>query len=382
MLKKLSLILSFLFTLSWSSASAQMFETTEYLCDSCERDLNFKFETTSFQKNNEYESEFATSISGIGVMIKPTFEYYINHNTKVNFGVFGTKFSGRNNFSEVIPIYQIHHKVIPGFELVFGSIYGNLNHGLAEPLYRFDRYYRNNVEYGFQALHKSKFSKSDIWVNWEKFIFEGDPFQEEFTVGNHSTLDVMSNDKYEIKADLQVLLFHKGGEIDTYDGRAIYFFNGAYGIDFKYKTKQLNYSLKPKVFWYRGLRLPAEEDANNYEHYKHGNAYFLSADVDHKFLNFEVGYWNGFRFISSMGESLFMSVSESDADLHQDNREIFYSKLKIKRHVSINLKFELRANFYADLLNDVLPDYSYGLYFVANERFFLKKVKSSSIIGF
>ena len=290
-----------------SVCNAQMFNTVEYLCDSCGRNLNFRFESTSFQKNNEYESSFATSISGIGVMMKPTIEYYFNHNTKVNVGVFGTKFSGVNQFSQVIPIYQIQHKVIPGFELVFGSIYGNLNHELAEPLYRFDRYYRNNVEYGFQALHKSKFSKSDIWVNWEKFIFEGDPFQEEFTVGNHSVVDLYSKDKLDIKADLQVLLFHKGGEIDTYDGRAIYLFNGAYGGDVVFKTKHLDYSLKPRVFWYGGLRLPAESDANNYQHFKHGSGFLVSSDVNHKFVNFECGYWNGYRFISSRGETLFMS---------------------------------------------------------------------------
>ena len=32
-----------------------------------------------------------------------------------------------------------------------------------------------------------------------------------------------------------------------------------------------------------------------------------------------------------------------------------------------NLKLELRANLYVDLKNDVLPDYSFGLYFIANE---------------
>ncbi len=356
-----------------------MFLTKEYLCDSCERDLSFRFESTSFQKNNEYESPFATSLAGIGVMLKPTFEYYFNSNTKANIGVYGLKYSGRNDFSQVIPIYQIQHKVIQGFEVVFGSIYGNLNHELAEPFYRFDRYYTNNIEYGFQALHESKYAESDLWVNWEKFIFDGDPFQEEFTAGNHTKLNVLKKERLEVKGDLQVLLFHKGGEIDTYDGNAIYFFNGSYGLDIKLKRENFNYNLKPKVLWYRGLRMTSDETANNYYPYKNGNGFLVSADVDHKYVNFECGYWLSEKFIAPRGETLFMSLSESDPTFFQSQREIFFSKLKIKRHVTNNLKLEVRANFYADLLNNVLPDYSYGIYFVANERFFIKKISKSKL---
>tara|TARA_B100001540_G_C15700540_1_gene593651 strand:- start:941 stop:1102 length:162 start_codon:yes stop_codon:yes gene_type:complete len=43
--------------------------------------------------------------------------------------------------------------------------------------------------------------------------------------------------------------------------------------------------------------------------------------------------------------------------------------------MSDNLKLELRANLYVDLKNNALPDYSYGIYFIANELFFLQKIK-------
>ncbi len=356
-----------------------MFKTENLLLDSCERNLSFRFESTSFLKNNEYESDFATSLSGIGVMLKPTLEYYLNYNTRLNVGFFGTKFSGVNHFTNLIPIYQIHHKIIPGLELVFGSLYGNLNHGLSEPFYRFDLYYTNNIEYGLQLLHKSKYTESDVWLNWEKFIFEGDPFQEEFTVGNHTKLNFIKTKGIDIKGDLQVLLFHKGGEIDTYAGPAIYIFNGAYGLDLTLKTKHINYSLKPKLFWYQGLRLPNNPKSENYQPYNNGKGLMVSSDVDHKFMNFEFGYWKGEKFLSSKGESLFMSVSESSPNFHQANRKIFYSKLRLKRYLSDNLKLELRGNLYVDLKNDVLPDYSFGLYFIANELFFLKKLEDSRV---
>ena len=150
----------FFLTFFWgikNSFATNTFLTREFLCDSCNKDLNLRFESSSFFKNNEYESDFANGFTGIGVMFKPTLEYYFNKSTKLNFGAFGLKYSGLDGLSQLVPIYQIHHKVTNGFELVFGSLYGNLNHDLAEPLYRFDRYYLDNVEYGVQMLNYSKF---------------------------------------------------------------------------------------------------------------------------------------------------------------------------------------------------------------------------------
>lgn len=352
---------------------AQHFQTKELLCDTCEGDLNLLVESSSFTKNNEYLSPFAQGITGIGVQVKPTLEYYLNKNTKANIGAYALKYSGVNNLSQVTPIFSIHHKICKGAEVVFGNIYGNLNHELEEPLYRFDRYYTNNIEYGFQFLHQSKYIETDLWVDWDKFIFEGDPFQEEFTAGNHTKLKVYNSDKFEFTADIQALLSHKGGEIDTYEGPAIYIFNGAYGFDVRYKTEKFSFGLSPKALWYRGLRMPVS--GNNFHHYKHGNGLLVKADVDHKYFNFKLGYWHGEKFIGSKGEYLYMSVSETNDKLKQDTRKIITAKLSVKRPISKNLHLELRTELYSDLVNDILPDYTYGFYFIANERFFLKKIK-------
>lgn len=360
-----------------NSIATNIFLTKELLCDSCNKHLNLRFESSSFFKNNEYESDFATGFTGIGVMFKPTLEYYFNRNTRLNLGAFGLKYSGLDGLSELTPIYQIHHKVINGLELIFGNLYGNLNHDLAEPLYRFDRYYLNNVEYGIQMLHKSKYVDSDLWLNWEQFILEGDPFQEEFTLGNHSKIALLSGKYFEIEGDLQLLLYHKGGEIDTYMGPAFYMFNGAYGLDFYFKTKPIKYAVRSKFLNYKGDGLP--ETGKNHKHYKNGSGLLFSGDMEHNSFYLESGYWNGNKFVSPDGEYLYMSVSESDSEFHQDNRQLFYTKFRLKRHMSRNLKLELRANLYVDLKNDVLPDYSFGLYFIANELFFLKKINSNSL---
>ena len=368
-----SLNLVFIFFLNSIDSGAQnALNTRDTLCGSCDKNLNFRFESSSFFKNNEYDGDFATSFTGIGIMLQPSMEYYFSKNTKLNVGAFVLKYSGLNNFSELIPVYQIHHKISNGFELLLGSISGNLNHNLSEPLYRFDRYYLNNIEYGIQMLHKSKYLDSDLWLNWEQFIFEGDPFQEEFTVGNHSNLKILNQKKAKINGDFQLLIYHRGGEIDTYEGPAFYIFNSGYGVDFSFKTKYLDYTFRPKYMIYGSKSLP--DYGENYLPFKRGDGFLFSGELEHRFFYFESGYWNANKFISSKGEYLYMSISESNPNLYQYNRQLIYGKFRLKQHISDNLKLELRANIYVDLKNKVLPDYSYGIYFIANELFFLKKL--------
>lgn len=370
----------FVFLLSLKDSIAQNILTPrDLLCDSCSKNLNFRFESSSFFKNNEYESHFATSFTGIGLMLKPSMEYYFGSNTKLNLGAFGLKYSGLNGFSELIPIYQIHHKLINGFELVLGSLNGNLNHDLAEPLYRFDRYYLNNVEYGIQLLHKSKYMDSDLWLNWEQFIFERDPYQEEFTIGNHSKIMLLNRNKIEINADFQLLIYHRGGEIDSYVGPSFYIFNSGYGCDFSFKKRSINYTFRPRYLIYGSQGLP--DSGENYKPYKNGRGFLCSGDLDHKYFYIESGYWNGNQFISSSGEYLYMSMSESDPSFYQAERQLIYNKFRLKRHIGNNLKLELRANLYVDIKNKVLPDYSYGVYFIANELFFLKKISKNRILN-
>jgi hypothetical protein len=355
------------------TSSAQSLLTKEYLCDTCEYKLNFRFESTAFMKNNEYTSQYAIGKTGIGFQVKPTLEYYFNKNTKLNIGIYALKYSGLDVFSQAIPIFSVHHEIAKGHEFIFGNIYGNLNHELAEPLFRFDRYYTNNIEYGFQYLHNSKYIESDLWLNWEKFIFSGDPFQEEFTVGNHSKIKFIDKSKFKIYGDFQATLSHKGGEIDTYDGPSIYLFSGAYGLNIDFESKNFKYGASHKTFWYRGARLP--EEGKNYQHFNHGNGTYITSYVTHKFFKAEAGYWQGEKFIASRGEYLFMNVSEQKEDLKENTRKIFTAKLKLKRPITKNLRLELRTEIYIDLDKPDLPDYTYGFYFVANELFFLKKLR-------
>ena len=90
-------------------------------------------------------------------------------------------------------------------------------------------------------------------------------------------------------------------------------------------------------------------DATTGEKTSIASFFAISKEKKHPFLYVETGYWKGDRFVSPMGEYLYMSASESDSNLYQENRQIFFTKFRLKRHMSDNLKLELRANLYVDL---------------------------------
>ena len=351
---------------------SQTFNTIESLCDTCERDISIRFESTSFFKNNEYNNDFTEGFTGIGFSIKPAVEYYLTSNTKVNAGVYLLKYSGINNFTQAIPLFSVQHKLTKNIELVFGSIYGTLNHQLEEPIYRFDRYYQNNVEYGLQFLWNSKSIESDLWLNWEKFIFKNDPFQEELVVGNNTNIKVYPSDKFDIYIPLQILISHKGGQIDSSPDPAASIINGLSGLRFNYKINKTGIvGFEPLIFWYQGWGLP--DTGANSQIFNNGKGLYLKVNYNNKYLSSMLGYWTANMFIAPKGEYLFQSVSELNDTFSQEERKLITAKIAIKHKVSESFKIEARADGYYDLVNRDFA-YSYGLYFVINELFFLKNI--------
>lgn len=348
------------------------FNTKKSLCDSCERNISLQFESSAFVKNNEYNNNFTQGFTGIGTYLKPTVEYYLTNTTKVNLGGYFLKYSGLNSFSQITPIFSVQQKLNNQFEIVLGSLYGALNHNVKEPLYRFDRYYQNNVEYGLQVLHDSKNVTSDLWVNWEKYIFNNDPFQEEFEAGSVSEF-VFSKNKVSFNIPLQLLMVHKGGQIDTSPNPAISIFNGTSGLDLGYKINENSrLSLESLLYIYQGLDLP--QTGVNSQLFNSGSAYSINLKYKNKVFNSSIGYWNANRFIAPKGEYLFMSVSENNPTFTQENRTLLTGKVNFVKTISESVKLSFRTDAYLDMQNSDFA-FANGLYLIINENFFLKKVR-------
>lgn len=373
-MRKLKFTISF-YLLFVLSSFAQTFSNKTFLCDTCDRELSLHIESISFFKNNEYFNAFTKGFTGFGFNLKPTLDYYFTKNTKVSAGVYLLKYDGIDNFTQAIPILTIQQRLTPNLDLVLGSIYGTLNHQLEEPLFRFDRYYQNNVENGFQLLYHSAKIKSDLWLNWEKFIFVNSPYQEEFVLGNTNQFLLLQTKRLSIELPFHLMGAHRGGQIDSSPNPAISIVNAMSGLDIKYNigAKQ-SLSFKPLLFLYRGLGLP--ETGVNSLPFSKGNGLYLKIHYQNKNMHSVLGYWTSNKFISSRGEYLFLSISDFDEGFSQEKRQLLTSKTEMQFPISESIKLVIRAEAYFDLMSLNFA-HSFGTYFIINESFFLKKIKAS-----
>ena len=357
-------------------AQSPTFQTYVPLYDSSGRTLNFRIESSSFFKNNEYFNNFAYGYTGLGFYLKPTLEYYFTQSLKVSAGVYLLKYSGRDHFTQVIPIFSVQYKMAKSLELVMGNIYGTANHQLAEPLFRYDRYFQQHIEYGFQFLLNTATIHSDLWLSWEHFIMVGDTAQEQLVVGNSTVFRVLRRPRgLSVSIPLQFLVAHKGGQLAPAPHKPMStIFNGLTGLNLTYRfNEKSRITFKPQFLLYEGLHLPKSGEPNA-QPFKNGWGSYTTLTYQYRRLHVMAGYWYAERFISPHGEYLFQSVSEIYPSYSQEKRQLLTTKLWLAKTIYRSIKLEARFESYYDLKRHNL-DYSYGLYIVMNESFFLARYK-------
>ncbi len=124
---------------------------------------------------------------------------------------------------------------------------------------------------------------------------------------------------------------------------------------------------------YDGLNLPDSGEFNA-QPFKNGWGSYTKLSYSFKGLHAMAGYWYAKRFISPHGEYLFQSVSEMTPAFSQEKRELLTGKIWFSKTIYRSIKIEARLETYYDLMAHNL-DYSYGLYIVMNEGFFLVRNK-------
>ncbi|UBM62029.1 hypothetical protein LA303_11575 [Candidatus Sulfidibacterium hydrothermale] len=358
------------------SAQSSVFRTYQPLSDSSQQTLFFRIESSTFFKNNEYFDSFAYGYTGIGFYAKPVLDYYFTDKFEATAGVYLLKYSGLDDFSQVIPIFRLRYKMAPTLELVMGNIYGTANHRLAEPLFRYDRFYQDHIEYGFQFLLHTSHVWSDLWLSWEHFIQVGDTLQEHLMVGS-STVFTFNNPRkgWGFSIPVQVVFAHKGGQLAPPPHKPVStIMNTLAGVQLQYRfNPKISLAFEPEILYYAGLNLPDPNEING-QPFNDGWGSYTKLSFRYGPLKIMTGYWYAKRFISPHGEYLFQSVSEIDPAFSQEKRELLTSKISFHKTIYHSIKLEARFESYYDLMSHEL-DYSYGLYIVMNESFFLLKYK-------
>jgi len=335
------------------------------------KSLSARMRSTSYFKNNEYKNDFITGASLVGIYLQPVLEYHPDAKTTISAGAYLLKYHGTDQFDRKVPVLSIQYDANEHFSMIFGTINGTVNHGLIEPVQDFENYLVNNYENGLQLMWNYPQFRSDVWLNWEQFLKPGDPFQEHFTAGTHTSFMLYDSKMFSITAPLSLLFRHMGGETDATNLPATTRMNLVQGL-------RLNWTLSDSFVKSVGL-------AQNYAEFleihpgdqvtvPYGHGSYSRFFLDTKIGSFEVGYWKATNFISPHGMPIFQSVSQKDPLFLLSDREMLVLKYQFERNLTDFLKFAFRFEPYYHYYTGRL-DHSWSLYLIFDDEFLITKTK-------
>jgi hypothetical protein len=326
---------------------------------------------SSFFKNNEYFSPIELGYTLLGFYAEPTITLQITRDLRMQGGAGFLKYSGKEGIYKTEPVFRLMYQPFTNFQMVLGNLNVRQNHHLLEPFYRWERQFTNPNESGIQFLYQSeRLSYADIWLNWEKFIMPGDPFQEELTAGISSEWKILKNDGgLQIHLPFQTVFRHQGGQINSVDTPLVTLANWATGIKFSKITGN-----RVVRFWEASVYYLGFSDLSPQKLQQFRNGYGIYPKVKIGIFNFsaEAGYFTGKRLISPLGERLFHSATFPASGISNTRVNLLTGKFWFEKTISEGIVLGTYFESYSNIKSS-LTDYCYGVHIVFNHDFFVTK---------
>ena len=305
-----------------------------YRVDSAQtKTLGIELEALAFFKDNEFDGNVQRGYSLPGVRLQPRLTYTPIDEIKLELGLHATIYSGANKY----PCYVFHDiakwkgdqyqsgaHLLPFFRatarfkaitLAVGHIYGGATHGLIEPLYNPELILTDDPEMGFQMIVDTKRWHSDLWMNWQSYIFEESSHQEAFTVGWTQSINVWQRTRegrtHALNIPIQLTVQHRGGEQDNTHLGVQTIANGALGLAYGYQA--------PASRILTGIQAEATalyclQQSGSLWPFKNGPALWVKASVDFiRDLRVTAGFFSAKDFCSLYGSQYFGTLSTKHA---------------------------------------------------------------------
>ena len=181
----------------------------------------------------------------------------------------------------------------------------------------------------------------------------------------------------ELWLPLQMVVLHKGGQIDSSLEPLQTYVNTAVGFSLKHQRGQ-DYFIKSvnldsyyvSSSDFSGERLLAYED---------GSGWYINASADMRpNLRAMLSYWRGHEFISIMGGQLYPSVSSSfkNAGTIEEIRQLLIIRLTHSLQITDNISLTTRFEPFFDLQNNTF-EFSHGFYMSYTPQFLLLRKKAN-----
>lgn len=327
-------------------------------------------DNANFFKNNEYYNDYVAGYTKTGFFITPRVTYLLSPKTRLSGGMHLLKYSGENFFNQVRPVFYLAHQLTEGIDLIMGSIESTYHHNLVDPLYHYERYLDQNIENGMQFLIDKPAVEADVWINWKQFITKGSGFQEEFETGISSEFQLSGKDRnFTVNLPLQILIQHKGGQIDNTDKPVSTLSNFAAGTSMELDLNSRYLTSLALENLYVGYRDLSPGDNRTIQS---GDGFMSSFFLNMNDLQLQFSWWKASKFMSFAGNPIYQAYSIKKERLISEERELFIGKLRYTRKYR-DLHFMINFDSYWDPAHQNF-DYGFGIYLLLNTDIFLTKI--------
>ncbi len=403
-------------TLQTNADMARRMGYQPYRVDSTQtKTLGIELEALAFFKDNEFDGNVQRGYSLPGVRLQPRLTYTPIDEIKLELGLHATIYSGANKY----PCYVFHDiatwkgdqyqsgaHLLPFFRatarfksitLAVGDIYGGATHGFVEPMYNPELILTDDPEMGFQMIVDTKRWHSDLWMNWQSYIFKESSHQEAFTVGWTQNINVWKRTKedrtHSLDIPIQLVIQHRGGEQDNTKMGVQTIANGALGMGYEYKApgNRIVTCVQAEV-----MALYCLQQSGNLWPFKNGPALWVKASVDFiRDLRVTAGFFSAKDFCSLYGSQYFGTLSTKRAGGRFDGMNTGLISLEYSRTfanaytIGANLKaYIYKTGSLALPADDTHPEpytipgefrtpFSFGVYFRCSPSFVLKRFGSA-----
>ncbi len=364
-------IFLFFFIVFANFASAQSFDTffADDLSNKDSSKLCLHIDNTNFLKNNEYFNPFVQGYTLIGYWLKANAVYNASTKLSLSGGFHAQKYSGVVGFSQFRPLFSVRFKTGQNSQLVFGNLNGTANHNIGDYLLAEEYYLTQNIESGLQFTHQSEKFKSDTWIDWKQFIFEGSLYPEILFFGCSNTIRLINKERSHLDLRLSGVASHVGGQIDCSNQNVQTIMNSQTGIDYYIFSKDKFIS---QIRFFGHYYTSLDQSPTKSLKYLYGYGINSGAEFSSNWIDLRLEHWYGEYFFTKFGNQMFSSFNMENPSYTEDQRTFINTHLLLKYSKPKNLKIGLGVNLYYDLYNTKL-DYSMGFYLKTNFNFSLIK---------
>lgn len=293
--------------------------------------LLFHFDNLSYFRNTENRSLVDKGVTYIGFHLNPYVVYQFHKDAQISGGLFIRHDFGNPKLRSIEPYFKFKYKWMKN-EIIFGNLEGTTQHQMVEPLYDYELVVTDRTEHGAQIKRITDRYELETWIDWQRMIYPGDPFNEEFTAGLNVRLFPIKNENNSLLLNAQALTTHKAGEIDKSPVSNSMQYNFAYGAEYKHRfASGTEFKANGYLIYYEDL---SEEIA---EYFIDGLGQMANVSLKLHDYDFILTYWNSHQYQAPYGEGLYMSQGDRNITNPFFTREMIMLRIAFEKDIGRNL---------------------------------------------